>query len=76
MLHYLKQATTKAYRVRYMIIAHMSSTINDSGANKTSIMYESYLSYAQLKEYLSLLLEKGLVVELSKQIGPLSVGVI
>jgi predicted transcriptional regulator len=56
--------TTKAYRGRYLIIAHMLSTINDTGsegANKTSIMYKSYLSYAQLKEYLSFMVEKGLV---------------
>jgi predicted transcriptional regulator len=47
-----------------MIIENMLSTINDSdseGATKTSIMYKSFLSYAQLKEYLSLLLEKGLI---------------
>ena len=42
----------------------MLSTINDTGtdgAKKTSIMYKSYLSYAQLKEYLSFMAEKGLV---------------
>jgi len=53
-----------------MIIAHMLSTINDTGtegANKTSIMYKSYLSYAQLKEYLSFMLEKGLVEEIPHQ---------
>jgi predicted transcriptional regulator len=55
-----------AYRGRYMIIANMLSTINDSGiegVNKTSIMYKAYLSYAQLKEYLSFMIEKGLVEE-------------
>jgi predicted transcriptional regulator len=49
----------------------MLSTINDSGsygANKTTIMYKSYLSYVQLKEYLSFLLEKGLVGEFPQQI--------
>jgi predicted transcriptional regulator len=54
-----------------MIIAHMLITINDSGskgANKTSIMYKSYLSYAQLKEYLSFMVEKGLVGEFPQQI--------
>ncbi len=53
-----------------MIIAQMLSTINDSaseGANKTSIMYKSYLSYAQLKEYLSFMVEKGLVEEIPHQ---------
>jgi predicted transcriptional regulator len=63
--------TTKAYRGRYMIIAHMLSTINDcgsEGANKTSIMYKSFLSHAQLKEYLSFLTEKGLVDEFPKKV--------
>jgi predicted transcriptional regulator len=53
-----------------MIIAHMLSTINDSGsdgANKTSIMYKSFLSYAQLKEYLSFMVEEGLVEEIPHQ---------
>jgi predicted transcriptional regulator len=31
-------------------------------------MYKSYLSYAQLKEYLSFLLEKGLVGQFPQQI--------
>jgi predicted transcriptional regulator len=54
-----------------MIIAHILSTINDSGsdgANKTSIMYKSFLSYAQLKEYLSFMVEKGLINEVPKEI--------
>jgi predicted transcriptional regulator len=49
----------------------MLSTINDTGgegANKTSIMYKSYLSYAQLKEYLSFMVDKGLIEEVPKQI--------
>jgi predicted transcriptional regulator len=49
----------------------MLSTINESdakGATKTSIMYKSFLSYAQLKEYLSFLLEKGLIDEIPQQI--------
>jgi predicted transcriptional regulator len=48
----------------------MLSTINDSGsdgANKTTIRYKSYLSYAQLKEYLSFMVEKGLVEEIHHQ---------
>jgi predicted transcriptional regulator len=50
-----------------MIIASMLITISDSGsddANKTSIMYKSFLSYAQLKEYLSFMVEKDLVEEI------------
>jgi predicted transcriptional regulator len=54
-----------------MIIAQMLRTINDcgsEGANKTTIMYKSYLSYAQLKEYLPFLLEKGLVGKFPQQV--------
>ena len=53
-----------------MIIAEMLSTIcntGNEGANKTSIMYKSYLSYAQLKEYLSFMVEKGFVEEIPRQ---------
>jgi predicted transcriptional regulator len=49
----------------------MLSTINNTGtegATKTSIMYKTFLSYVQLKEYLSILSEKGLIVEGPKQI--------
>jgi predicted transcriptional regulator len=62
---------TQQYRGRYAIIARMLSTINESGiegVSKTSIMYKSFLSYAQLKEYLSFLLEKNLIAELPQQI--------
>jgi predicted transcriptional regulator len=33
----------------------------DGGAAKTKIMYRAFLSYAQLKEYLGVLLENGLL---------------
>jgi len=49
------------YRSRMDII----STVLQSamrGATKTRIMYSAYLSYAQLKEYLAYLEEKGLLV--------------
>jgi predicted transcriptional regulator len=48
----------------------MLSIINESdakGAARTSIMYKSFLSYTQLKEYLSFLLEKGLIDEFPQQ---------
>ena len=37
----------------------LKSTIK--GTTKTKIMYKAYLSYAQLKEYLSILVENGLL---------------
>jgi predicted transcriptional regulator len=49
----------------------MLQIIKDSGsegASRTSIMYKSYLSHAQLKEYLSLLVEKALLEELPRPI--------
>ncbi len=33
-----------------------------AGATKTRIMYSAYLSYAQVKEYLSFLIERNLIV--------------
>ncbi|MDQ3969752.1 MAG: winged helix-turn-helix domain-containing protein [Thermoproteota archaeon] len=33
----------------------------NGGANKTKIMYKAFLSYAQLKEYLAMLTQNGLV---------------
>ena len=62
---------TKEYRARYTIISKMLEIVKDNnteGVTKTLIMYRAYLSYAQLKEYLTFLLEKGLLEELPKQI--------
>ena len=42
----------------------MLNIINEcesKGATRTSIMYKAFLSHAQLKEYLSFLLENGLI---------------
>lgn len=33
----------------------------NGGSSKTKIMYKAYLSYAQLKEYLAVLVENGLL---------------
>ena len=62
--------TKQYYRERHEIIAGMLRTISESGtdgASKTPIMYKSFLSYAQLKEYLLFLVEKGLVEEYHHQ---------
>ena len=48
------------YRSRADIASHMLEAAN-GGASKTRIMYAAYLSYAQLKEYLAVLLEGGLI---------------
>ena len=57
--------TTRHYRERHEIIAAMLHTIVDSGIEGTSITSytRSFLSYAQLKGYLPLLLLKGLIEE-------------
>jgi len=48
------------YRSRTDISKEILDAAN-GGATKTKIMYKAYLSYAQLKEYLSLLIENGLI---------------
>src|SRR2546422_835291 len=42
------------YRSRTDIVTQILDAANGNGANKTRIMYKAYLSYAQLKEYLSI----------------------
>ena len=57
------------YRSRTDIVAQILEIANgnsscngeSSRANKTKIMYGAYLSYAQLKEYLGVMLESGLL---------------
>ena len=49
------------YRSRTEIIALILETANSGGVNKTKIMYKALLSYPQLKEYLSALIENGLL---------------
>jgi predicted transcriptional regulator len=48
------------YRSRTDIIYQMLQAAN-GGATKTKIMYKAFLSYAQLKEYLAVMLENGLI---------------
>jgi predicted transcriptional regulator len=48
------------YRSRTEIVAIILDSAN-GGATKTKIMYKAYLSYAQLKEYLSVLIENNLL---------------
>jgi predicted transcriptional regulator len=48
------------YRSRTDITAQILEAANGS-ATKTKIMYKAFLSYAQLKEYLAVLIENGLL---------------
>jgi predicted transcriptional regulator len=48
------------YRSRTEIVSMILEAAN-GGATKTKIMYRAFLSYAQLKEYLSVLIENNLL---------------
>ena len=48
------------YRSRTEILSIVLEAAN-GGATKTKIMYKAFLSYAQLREYLSLLIENNLL---------------
>jgi predicted transcriptional regulator len=48
------------YRSRTDIVALILEAAN-GGVTKTRIMYKAFLSYAQLKEYLTVLLEKDVL---------------
>jgi predicted transcriptional regulator len=61
---------TRHYREKHEIIAAMLHTVIDSGTagtSRTPLMYRSFLSYAQLKGYLPILLIKGLIKEFPLQ---------
>ena len=49
------------YRSRTGIVCNILDATNGGGATKTKIMYAAFLSYAQLKEYLSVLIENNLL---------------
>ena len=51
-------------RNRIEIIAQILEVVNegsDGGVTKTKIMYKAFLNYAQLKEYLTILTDNGLL---------------
>jgi len=50
-------------RGRTEIVATMLEAANE-GATKTKIMYSAFLSYNQLKEYLTFLIENNLIEHL------------
>ncbi len=49
------------YRSRTDIMSQILEAAAQGGTTKTKIMYRAYLSYAQLKEYLTVLIENGLL---------------
>jgi len=49
------------YRSKTEIVSNILDAANGGGATKTKIMYKAFLSYAQLKEYLSVLTECNLL---------------
>jgi predicted transcriptional regulator len=54
------KALAMKYRSRTDIVGLMLEAAN-GGSTKTKIMYKAFLSYAQLKEYLTLLLQNNLL---------------
>lgn len=48
------------YRSRTEIVSNILNAAN-GGTTKTRIMYKAFLSYTQLKEYLSVLIENSLI---------------
>ena len=49
------------YRNRIEIIGQILETANGGCATKTKIVYSTFLNYSQLKEYLTILTEGGLL---------------
>lgn len=49
------------YRSRADIVAAILSVISETGATKTRIMYRAFLSSSQIKQYMQILLNNGLL---------------
>ncbi len=49
------------YRSRSDIVGLLLDAANGGGATKTKLMYKAYLSFNQLREYMTLLVENGLI---------------
>jgi predicted transcriptional regulator len=49
------------YRSRIDIISQILEVANGGDVTKTNIMYKALLSYAQMKEYLTMLTDNGLL---------------
>ena len=59
-VHDSKESNMKN-RNRIEIISQILDIANGGGATKTKIMYKAFLSYAQLKEYLEMLIQNDLL---------------
>ncbi|MGH9926632.1 MAG: winged helix-turn-helix domain-containing protein [Nitrososphaeraceae archaeon] len=51
----------KHYRTSIEIIAEILKIANGGNVTRTKIMYSAFLNYFQLKEYLPMLTERGLI---------------
>jgi predicted transcriptional regulator len=49
------------YRSRTEIVGLILEAANGGGTTKTKIMYKAFLSFAQLREYLTMLQDNGLI---------------
>jgi predicted transcriptional regulator len=49
------------YRSRIEIISEILDAAKGGGATKTKMMYQAFLSYDQMKEYLTVLTQNGLL---------------
>lgn len=49
------------YRSRTDIMTQILECVSDGGCTRTKIMFKAFLSYAQAKDYMKFLQEKGLV---------------
>jgi predicted transcriptional regulator len=50
------------YRSRTEIVSNILDAANGGGTTKTKLMYKAYISYNQLKECLTILIENNLLV--------------
>jgi predicted transcriptional regulator len=49
------------YRSKTDIVAQMLNAASEGGITRTKMMYKAFLSYDQLREYLDVLIENGLL---------------
>jgi predicted transcriptional regulator len=49
------------YRSRTEIVGNILDAANGGGITRTNLMYKAFVSYGQLKEYLTILVENNLI---------------